>query len=53
MTTVTALRENCDDILADAREINEQRAMEEAAQEICDTAEDTAAQPVEALQDEA
>jgi len=29
METVTTVRENCDDILADAKEINEQRILEE------------------------
>ena len=28
METVTTVRENCDDILADAKEINEQRTLE-------------------------
>jgi hypothetical protein len=36
MQTVTAVRENCDDILADAKEINEQRALEEEAAVIAD-----------------
>ncbi len=36
METVTTVRENCDDILADAKEINERRAEEEAAAEIAD-----------------
>lgn len=36
MATATKVRENCDDILADAREINEQRALEEEAAEIAD-----------------
>ncbi len=36
METVTTIRENCDDILADAKEINERRAAEEAAAEIAD-----------------
>ena len=39
MTTATTLRENCDDIYADAVEINRQRAAEEAAEEVI---EDTA-----------
>ena len=39
MTTVTAIRENCGDILADAKAINERRAAEEAAETIKDTAE--------------
>ena len=36
MTTATAIRENADDILADAKEINEQRAA--AGEEIADEA---------------
>ena len=39
MTTVTTIRENCGDILADAKAINERRAAEEAAEPIEDTAE--------------
>lgn len=39
MTTVTTIRENCGDILADAKTINERRAAEEAAETIEDTAE--------------
>ena len=39
MTTVTTIRENCGDILADAKAINERRAAEEAAETIEDTAE--------------
>ena len=31
METVTTVRENCDDILADAKEINEQRIIEDEA----------------------
>ena len=47
MDTVTTVRENCDDILSDAKEINEQRAAEEEAaviedqcEEIADTSEE-------------
>lgn len=40
MTTVTTLRENCGDILADAKAINEERAAA-ACEEIADTAEET------------
>ena len=43
MTTATTIKENCDDVLADAKEINEQRAEAEVV-------EDTAA---EAVDDEA
>ena len=42
METVTTVRENCDDILSDAKEINEQRALKEEADLIADTAEETA-----------
>ena len=47
METVTTVRENCDDILSDAKEINEQRALKEEEavisdeyEEIADTSED-------------
>ena len=41
MTTATTIKENCDDVLADAKEINEMRAaaaevVEDAAEEIPD-----------------
>ncbi|MBR6241895.1 MAG: hypothetical protein IKQ90_00190 [Ruminococcus sp.] len=39
MQTVTTVRENCEDILADAKEINEQRALEEEEAFIDDLAE--------------
>ena len=42
METVTTVRENCDDILADAKEINEQRALEEEAAVIADECEEIA-----------
>lgn len=42
MQTVTTVRENCDDILADAKEINEQRALKDEADLIADTAEEIA-----------
>ena len=41
MKTATTLQENCGDILADAREINEQRAAEDDAV-VEDTAEEKA-----------
>ena len=41
MQTVTTVRENCEDILADAKEINEQRALEEEEAFIDDLAETT------------
>lgn len=40
METVTNVRENCDDILADAKAINEERALEDAENEIADACED-------------
>ncbi len=39
MTTANTIKENCDDILADAKNINEKRALEEAAAVIEDEAE--------------
>ena len=42
METVTTVRENCDDILAEAKEINEQRAGEEEAAVIADECEEIA-----------
>ena len=42
METVTTVRENCDDILSDAKEINEQRAAEEEAAVIADQCEEFA-----------
>lgn len=51
MEGVTKVREGCDDILADAKEINEEKAAEEEAAEIIeDTAE--AAETEEAKPDE-
>ena len=46
MTTATTIKENCDDVLADAKEINEQRAEAEvvedtAAEVVDDDAEET------------
>ena len=45
MTTATTIKENCDDVLADAKEINEQRAeaevVEDTAAEVADEAEET------------
>ncbi len=42
MATATKVRENCDDILADAKEINEQRALKEEAAVIADKCEEIA-----------
>jgi hypothetical protein len=49
MEGVTKVREGCDDILADAKEINEEKAAEEEAAEII---EDTAEAAEEAKPDE-
>ena len=43
MKGVTKVREGCDDILADAKEINEEKAAEEVTDIIEDTAEAAAA----------
>ena len=50
MTTATTIKENCDDVLADAKEINEQRAEAEAevVEDAVEAAEDTAEEAVEA-----
>lgn len=48
MTTVTTLRENCGDILADAKAINEERAAA-ACEEIAVLRRSPAAEPAEAL----
>ena len=47
MTKVTTIRENADDILADAKELNDKRAAEDeviddCACEACETVEDAA-----------
>lgn len=42
MATASKVRENCDDILADAKEINEQRAIEEESAVIADECEEIA-----------
>ena len=42
METVTTVCENCDDILSDAKEINEQRTLEEEAAVIADECEEIA-----------
>ena len=36
MTTATTIKENCDDVLADAKEINEQRAEAEVVEDTAD-----------------
>ena len=42
MDTVTTVRENCDDILSDAKEINAERAAAEAEAVIADAAPESA-----------
>lgn len=42
MQTVTTVRENCGDILADAKEINERRVLEEEEALIADESEEIA-----------
>ena len=46
MSTATTIKENCDDVLADAKEINEQRAeaevVEDTAEVVSDETEETA-----------
>ena len=46
MTTATTIKENCDDVLADAKEINEQRA-EAEAELVEDTADEVVADETE------
>ena len=51
MTTATTIKENCDDVLADAQEINEQRAVAEVVEDAAETeiadGEEAAAEAVE------
>lgn len=49
MTTVTTVKENADDILADAKEINEKRA-EEDAKVVEDASESEASETAEAAE---
>ena len=44
MTTATTIRENCEDIYADAVEINEKRAAKEAEEAVIEDAAAAAAQ---------
>lgn len=43
MKTVTTVRENADDILADAKDLNDKRAAEMAAEVVADTSDEEAA----------
>lgn len=49
MTTATTIKENCDDVLADAKEINEQRAEAEVVEDETETvvADEAEAEPQE------
>ena len=49
MTTATTIKENCDDVLADAKEINEQRAVAEVVEDEAETVADEAEPETEAL----
>lgn len=48
MTTATTIKENCDDVLADAKEINEQRAEAEVVEDTAEVADNEADEAVEA-----
>jgi hypothetical protein len=52
MEGVTKVREGCDDILADAKEINEEKAAEEEAAEIIEDTAEAAEATEEAKPDE-
>ncbi len=41
LDTVTTIQENAEDILAEAKQINEDRAAKEAEAEVCDDGEET------------
>lgn len=48
MTTATTIKENCDDVLADAKEINEKRAEAEVVEDTAEVVGDETEEPVEA-----
>lgn len=48
MTTATTIKENCDDVLADAKEINEQRAEAEVAEDTAEVVSDETEETAEA-----
>ena len=48
MTTATTIKENCDDVLADAKEINEKRAEAEVVEDTAEVVGDETAEPDEA-----
>lgn len=48
MTTATTIKENCDDVLADAKEINEQRAEAEVVEDTAEVVSDETEEAAEA-----
>ena len=48
MTTATTIKENCDDVLADAKEINEKRAEAEVVEDTADVMGDETEEPAAA-----
>ncbi len=45
MTTATTIKENCDDVLADAKDINEKRAEAEVVEDTAEVVGDETAEP--------
>lgn len=48
MTTATTIKENCDDVLADAKEINEKRADAEVVEDTAEVVDDETEEPAAA-----
>ncbi len=48
MTTATTIKENCDDVLADAKEINEKRAEAEVVEDTAEVMGDETEEPAAA-----
>lgn len=48
MTTATTIKENCDDVLADAKEINEKRAEAEVVEDTAEVVGDETEEPAAA-----
>ena len=48
MTTATTIKENCDDVLADAKEINEKRAEAEVVEDTTEVVGDETEEPAAA-----
>lgn len=48
MTTATTIKENCDDVLADAKEINEKRADAEVVEDTAEVVDDKTEEPAAA-----